>query len=310
MPALYRQLDDLPRPLRGGVVSIGNFDGVHAGHARIVAQLVEMARSLAVPAVILTFDPHPTRLLRPEQAPMPLSWTDYKARLLCELGADAVVAYPTDEVLLRLSASEFFQNIVQGQLQARGMVEGQNFFFGHDRGGDIGLLTRYCADSGIRLEVVESALVDGQIVSSSRVRERVAAGDVAAAARLLGRPYRIRGTVIHGQGRGDSLGYPTANVGGIDMLLPGEGIYAGRAWIDGRSHAAAMSLGGNPTFDESELKMEAFLLNYEGNLYDRPIEIDFLARLRDIVRFDSVDQLIAQIALDVQQTRQIANCEQ
>src|SRR6516162_9256696 len=113
---LWRQLDDLPRTLRGGVVSIGNFDGVHAGHARIAAKLVEMARSLDVPAVVLTFDPHPARLLRPEQAPMPLSWTDYKAHLLCELGVDAVVAYPTDVALLRLSASEFFQTIVQGKL--------------------------------------------------------------------------------------------------------------------------------------------------------------------------------------------------
>jgi riboflavin kinase/FMN adenylyltransferase len=306
MPALYRHLGDLPRPLRGGVVSIGNFDGVHAGHARIVARLVEMARSLAVPAVVLTFDPHPARLLRPEQAPMPLSWTDYKARLLCELGVAAVVAYPTDDALLQLTASEFFQNIVQGQLQARGMVEGQNFFFGHDRGGDIVLLARFCADADIRLDVVEPALVDGLIVSSSRVRELVAAGDVAGAARLLNRPYRICGAVIHGQGRGDRLGYPTANVGGIDMLLPGQGIYAGRALIDGQSHAAAMSLGSNPTFDESELKVEAFLLDYAGDLYDRAIEIDFLARLRDIQRFDSVDRLVEQIALDVQHTRQIA----
>ncbi len=238
---------------------------------------------------------------------MPLSWTDYKARLLCELGAAAVVAYPTDTALLRLSASEFFQDIVRGKLQARGMVEGQNFFFGHDRGGDIALLARYCADADIRLDVVEPALVDGQVVSSSRVRKLVSAGDVTEAARLLGRPYRIRGTVIRGQGRGDSLGYPTANVGGIDMLLPGEGIYAGRALIDGKTHAAAMSLGGNPTFGESELKMEAFLLDFEGDLYGRPIEIDFLARLRDIERFDSVDRLIEQIALDVVQTRRIVS---
>jgi riboflavin kinase/FMN adenylyltransferase len=307
---LWRHLDDLPRTLRGGVVSIGNFDGVHAGHARIVARLVEMAHSLGVPAVILTFDPHPARLLRPQQAPMPLSWTEYKARLLCELGADAVVAYPTDEALLRLTASEFFQKIVQGQLQARGMVEGQNFFFGHGRGGDIALLDRFCAGADICLEVVEPALIDGQIVSSSRVRQLIAAGNVAEAARLLNRPYRIRGAVVHGQGRGEGLGYPTANVGGIDTLLPGEGIYAGRASIGGQSHAAAMSLGSNPTFGESDLKVEAFLLDYDGDLYGKPIEIDFLARLRDIVRFDSVDSLIEQIARDVAQTRQIAADEQ
>src|SRR5208283_588190 len=141
--------------------------------------------------------------------------------------------------------------------------------------------------------------------SSSRVRTLISSGRVADAARLLTRPYRIRGTVIHGQGRGNKLGYPTANVGQIDTLLPGEGIYAGRAWIDVRCYATAMSLGSNPTFDESEQKVEAFLLDYHGDLYGRPIAIDFLARVRDIERFDSVGQLVAQIALDVQQTRRI-----
>ena len=154
--------------------------------------------------------------------------------------------------------------------------------------------------------MVEPVQIDGQVVSSSRVRTLISAGQVAEAARLLTRPYRIRGTVVHGQGRGNKLGYPTANIGGIDTLLPGEGIYAGRAWIDGRSYATAMSLGGNPTFDESEQKVEAFLLDYHGDLYGRPIEIDFLARLRDIKRFDSAGQLVDQMALDVQETRRIA----
>ncbi|MGO9113756.1 MAG: bifunctional riboflavin kinase/FAD synthetase [Thermoguttaceae bacterium] len=306
MPVLYRHLDDLPERFHGGVVSIGNFDGVHWGHARIVGRLLEMARRQDVCAVVLTFDPHPTRLLRPLQAPTPLSWTEHKARLLHELGVNAVVAYPTDPALLGLTAGEFFDRIVLGQLCARGMVEGQNFFFGHDRGGNIGVLSQFCRRSGIPLEVVEPVQIDGQVVSSSRVRTLISTGAVAEATRLLTRPYRIRGTVVHGQGRGNRLGYPTANVGEIDTLLPGEGIYAGQAWIDGRSYATAMSLGSNPTFDESEKKVEAFLLDYHGDLYGRPIEIDFLDRLRDIRRFDSADQLIDQMVLDVQETRRIA----
>ncbi len=237
---------------------------------------------------------------------MPLSWPDEKVRLLCEHGVDAVVAYPTDRALLTLSAADFFQQIVLGRLQARGMVEGRNFFFGHDRGGDIGVLAGFCREAGIPLVVVEPAEIDGQVVSSSRVRALVAAGKVAEAARLLGRPYRVRGTVVHGQGRGDGLGYPTANIAGIETLLPGQGIYAGRVTIGGQSYAAAMSLGGNPTFDESEIKVEAFLLDYSGDLYGRAIEIDFLARLRDIVRFESVEQLVEQIARDVVQTRTVA----
>ncbi len=305
MPVLYRHLDELPEDSRGGVVSIGNFDGVHWGHARIVERLLEMARRQQVRAVILTFDPHPARLLRPQQAPTPLSWTEHKALVLDELGVDAVVAYPTDVALLALTAREFFERIVLGQLRARGMVEGQNFFFGHDRGGNIEVLGQFCRQADIPLEVVEPVRIDGQVVSSSRVRTLISAGQVAEAARLLTRPYRIRGTVVHGQGRGNKLGYPTANVGQIDTLLPAEGIYAGQAWIDSRPYATALSVGGNPTFDESEQKVEAFLLDYRGNLYGRPIEIDFLARLRDIERFDSVDQLVEQIALDVQETRRV-----
>jgi riboflavin kinase / FMN adenylyltransferase len=330
LPIKNRGLDDLPERFRGGVLSIGNFDGVHSGHACIVERLVEMARSrpaarppvpgnyrhertvdgarvpqAGTPAVVLTFDPHPARLLHPEQAPAPISWTAQKAQLLCGLGVDAVVAYPTDLALLRLTAREFFDRIILGRFRAQGIVEGQNFFFGHDRGGNIEVLGGFCRQAGIPLEVVEPALIDGLVVSSSRVRALISAGQVVEAARLLGRPYRVRGTVVHGQGRGNRLGYPTANIGHIDTLLPGEGIYAGRAWIDGLAYATAMSLGSNPTFNESEQKVEAFLLDYDGDLYGRPIEIDFLARLRDIKRFNSVEELIDQIAVDVAETRKL-----
>ncbi len=305
MPVLYRHLNELPERFRGGVLSIGNFDGVHLGHARIVARLLEMARSLDRPSVILTFDPHPARILRPQQAPAPLSWTEHKTELLSALGVDAVVAYPTDRAFLQLTARQFFDAIIVEQLRAKGMVEGRSFFFGHDRVGTIERLGEFCRESGIRLEVVESAEVDGQTVSSSRIRALISAGKVADAARLLTRPYRIRGTVVHGVGRGNQLGYPTANIGQIETMLPGDGIYAGRAWIDSVAYSTAMSVGGNPTFDESELKVEAFLLDYEGDLYDCPIEIDFLARLRDIERYVSVERLVAQIALDVEETRRI-----
>ncbi len=305
MPALYRHLDDLPERFRGGVVSIGNFDGVHRGHASIAGRLLDMAGHQNVRAVVLTFDPHPVRLLRPLQAPTPLSWTERKACLLHELGVDAIVAYPTDLSLLALTAGEFFDRIILGQLRARGLVEGQNFFFGHDRGGNIEVLGQFCQHSGIPLEVVDPVQMGGQVVSSSRVRTLISAGQVAEASQLLTRPYRIRGKVVHGQGRGNKLGYPTANVGEIDTLLPGEGIYAGLAWIDGRSYATAMSLGSNPTFDESEPKVEAFLLDYHGDLYGRPIEVDFLARLRDVQRFDSASQLTDQMSLDVGETERI-----
>ncbi|MGA2619179.1 MAG: bifunctional riboflavin kinase/FAD synthetase [Thermoguttaceae bacterium] len=305
MGGLFRQLHDLPERFRGGVLSVGNFDGVHLGHARIVERLRAMAGSLGAPAVILTFDPHPARLLRPEEPPAPLCWPERKAELLAELGVDAVLAYPTDLAFLQLTPREFFDRIVLGGLQARGLVEGRNFFFGHNRGGTVAALAEFCAQAAIPLEVVEPELTEGRVVSSSRLRRLIAQGRIDEARPMLTRPYRIRGRVVAGQGRGNRLGYPTANLAQVDTLLPGAGIYAGRARLDSAAYPAAVSIGPNPTFGETTLKVEAFLLDYQGDLYARQIEVDFFARLRDVRRFDSAEQLVAQMARDVEQTRLI-----
>ena len=298
---LFRTLD-LPDQFRHGAVSIGNFDGVHRGHARIVQGLLAMARQVGGPAVVFTFDPHPARLLHPEAAPMPLLWPDRKAALLAELGVDAVVAYPTDEAFLRLSARDFFEQIVSQRLGARAMVEGRNFFFGHGRSGNTEVLRQYCEESGIGIEVVAPLEVDGQMVSSSCIRKMVSAGRVEEARAKLGRPHRIRGSVIRGAGRGRRLGFPTANLGHVDTLLPGEGIYAGRVLTDATAYPAAVSIGPNPTFGEGGLKIEAYLIGYQGSLYDRVVELDFLARLRDIKQFDSADHLVAAMHRDVETT--------
>jgi len=302
---LIRDLDQLPERFRRAAVSIGNFDGVHRGHARIMERLWGLAGRLGTPAVVFTFDPHPARILRPEQAPTPLCWTDRKARLLFELGADAVVAYPTDRALLALDAREFFDQIVCGRLQARVLVEGPDFFFGRDRLGRIELLRQFCVDAGVTLDVVEPVRIGGEVVSSSRIRRLITAGRLEQAGPLLTQPYRIRGAVIRGAGRGAKLGYPTANLGRVDTLLPGEGTYAGRAWVENAPWPAAVSIGPNPTFDEPAPKVELHVIGYEGSLYDRAVEVDFLARLRDIRRFGSVEQLVLQMDRDVAATRRI-----
>lgn len=299
---LFRNLDTVPDRFRGGAVTIGNFDGVHLGHARIAGQLVARARQLGAPAVVLTFDPHPARLLRPSEAPPSLCWTERKALLLAQIGADAVIAYPTDEGLLKLDPRQFFEEIVLGQLRARAVVEGTNFFFGRGRRGNVEVLRGLCSEAGIALDVVDPVEVDAEVVSSSRVRSLIAEGRVDEAGRMLTQPYRVRGTVIRGAGRGASLGYPTANVVGLDTLLPGEGIYAGRGLVDGRLWPAAISVGPNPTFDETTLKFEAHLAGYAGDLYERVIEVDFLERLRDIARFESTGPLVAQMDRDVAAT--------
>ena len=303
---LIRNLDDPPDPLRGGAVAIGNFDGVHRGHARIAERLVDWAGRVGGPAVVFTFDPHPVRILRPAEAPLPLTWTERKSELLSQLGIDAMVAYPTDESLLALSAREFFDQIVRHRLDARALVEGPNFFFGHNRLGNIETLSRFSADAGIELEVVEPLEVDGNLISSSRVRQLLSEGAVDDAGRMLTQPYRIRGMVTHGASRGAKIGFPTANLDAVDTLLPAAGVYAGRAQVADDSHAAAINLGPNPTFGEGALKLEVHLIDFHGALYGQALEVDFIERLRDIVRFESVDDLKAQLARDVEAARRVS----
>jgi riboflavin kinase/FMN adenylyltransferase len=297
---LLRDLASLADDLRGGAVAIGNFDGVHLGHARIVERLISQARRVGGPALVFTFDPHPVRLLRPSEAPPPLTWTDRKAQLLVELGVDSIIAYPTDEKLLQLTDREFFDEIVVGKLAARAMVEGPNFFFGRGRTGTIDVLRKFTAAAGMALEVVEPVVAGGEIVSSSRVRKLLAAGQVDEARGLLTQPYRIRGMVTHGAGRGQRIGFPTANVSAIDTLLPGRGVYAGAATVQNERWPAAINVGSNPTFGEQALKVEVHLIGFSQSLYGQPLEVDFLSRLRDVRPFSGVKELQDQLKRDVE----------
>lgn len=280
-------------------MSIGNFDGVHRGHQRIVERLIERADEVSGPAVVFTFDPHPARLLRPEACPPPLTWTERKAELLADLGIDWVVAYPTDMGLLSLSAREFFDRVIVEVLGARAIVEGPNFFFGKNRTGTIDTLTQFAAAEGMTLEVVQPLEDDGAMVSSSRVRDLVRLGRVDEARQWLTSPYRIRGLVTHGAGRGSELGFPTANLEGIDTLLPAHGVYSGVAWLAGRPAPAALNLGTNPTFGDMSTKVEVHLIDADEALYGQILEVDFLGRLRDTRTFESADALKAQLHADV-----------
>jgi riboflavin kinase/FMN adenylyltransferase len=300
---LLRSIDDLPTDLRGGALSIGNFDGVHRGHAKLVERLLAKANELNGPAIVFTFDPHPVRLLRPESAPPPLTWTDRKAQLLADLGVTAIIAYPTDEALLALSPEEFFNRIVREKLAAKAMVEGPNFFFGHNRAGNIETLGQLCQSAAVSLEIVPPVTVAGQIVSSSRVRAAVQAGDVDLARQLLTRPYRVRGMVTHGAGRGAKLGFPTANLAAIDTLLPAQGVYAARAITTSANNwPTAINIGPNPTFGEQALKIEAHLIGFQGSLYGQPLEVEFLSRLRSIRPFESIEALKNQLNHDIAAT--------
>ena len=303
---IIRHLDALPKAARGGAVSIGNFDGVHCGHIAIVERLLQRAKAVGGPAVVFTFDPHPVRILRPEQCPPPLTWTERKAELLGAQGVDWIVAYPTDEALLGLTAAEFFDQIVRKALAARALVEGPNFYFGHNREGTIERLRELAALAEISLDVVPPVIVDGAIVSSSRTRELIRTGDVEPAAKLLTAPYRIRGMVTPGAGRGAKIGFPTANLEAVDTLLPAQGVYAGIGWVGSDSWPAAINHGTSPTFGDHTLRVEVHLIGLDEPLYGQPLEVDFLARLRDIRAFDSPDALVRQLTADIKAVERMA----
>jgi riboflavin kinase/FMN adenylyltransferase len=303
---IIRSLEALPAEARYGAVSIGNFDGVHRGHVAIVERLLERAEAVGGPAIVFTFDPHPVRLLRPDQCPPPLTWTERKAELLAAQGVDWIIAYPTDEALLELSAAEFFDKIIRRSLAAKALVEGPNFYFGHNREGTIDRLAEMSNAAGVSLDIVTPVVAGGGIVSSSRVRELVRTGNIKDANELLSAPYRIRGMVMHGAGRGAKIGFPTANLSGIDTLLPAIGVYAGRAWIGSTPYAAAINLGPSPTFGDAVIRVEVHLLDYHETLYGQPLEVDFLAKLRDIRPFDSPAALVEQVRRDVEETKRIA----
>ena len=303
---LIRKLADFPEQLRGGALTIGNFDGVHRGHKIIIDQLKQFAAEQNAALIVFTFDPHPVRILRPEQTPPPLTWTHRKADLLADLGVDAVIAYPTDKELLELSASDFFKQIVVDKIDAAAMVEGPNFYFGKGREGDTDRLKSLCHEYQIQLQIMEPKVDGRDLISSSRIRNLIADGDVDQACGMLTQPYRIRGMVTHGAARGSKIGFPTANLDAIDTLVPGKGVYAGRSWVEGRAHWSAIHIGPNPTFGDQLLKVESHLLDYDGSLYGQAIEVDFISRLRDIRTFESTEQLQSQLQTDVESTREVA----
>ncbi len=308
-PTQYRMkllhgFDD-PTAYQGAYVSIGNFDGVHRGHRTMIARLVELARRDGVPAVVLTFSPHPIEILRPNSAPPPLTTLERKAELLGECGVDCVIVYPTDLDLLRLTPAEFFQSIMLTKLQARGMVEGENFFYGHSREGNVNTLKEACEAAGLTLEIITPVQFGTRVVSSSVIRKLIAEGNVAEASELLGWTYRLRGTVTHGAARGRTIGFPTANLIDVVTEFPKDGVYAGQALWQDRRIPAAINIGGNPTFAEDQRKFEVHLLDFQGDLYGQELEVEFLARLRNTQPFGSVDQLIAQLNIDVQQVRNL-----
>ncbi len=301
---LLRAFDD-NAGYRGGVLAIGNFDGVHCGHQQMFAALTRQARERQVPSVVLTFEPHPIEVLRPQEAPPRLTTTEQKAELIADCGVDFLIVYQTDLRLLNLSPDDFFESVVRGEVAASGLVEGPNFFFGRNRAGNIKVLEQLCRRDNLTLEIVPPVFVGAQMASSSAVRDAVARGEVDQANDLLGHRYTVRGLVVKGSVRGRTLGFPTANVTHIATVLPCEGVYAGLVHHNGKGWPAAINLGPNPTFGERRRKFEAHLLGFEGDLYDQSLDIELIQRLRDTRPFANVDELKAQLQADIRNVEAI-----
>jgi riboflavin kinase/FMN adenylyltransferase len=298
----------IPLAARGAVVAIGNFDGVHRGHANLLARLKARAGAIGARSLALTFDPPPAAFLRPDAVPAPLTWLDRRFALMKAAGADDVGVFRTGPWLLGLTAREFFDRVIVEQLGARGIVEGPTFGFGRDRGGNVAILETWCREAGLAFEVATPTEADGQMVSSSRIRQALAEGQAAEAAKLLGRPHRIRGIITHGAGRGAGIGVPTANLDAIDTVIPDDGVYAGLAFLSGQDSPipTACNIGPNPTFGEQTRKVEAHLIDFAGDLYGQTVELDLLERLRPTRRFAGLDDLLGQIQLDIERARIIA----
>jgi len=290
--------------MSGTAVTIGAYDGVHLGHRALLRDLSQRAADAGLSTVVVTFDRHPAGVVRPASAPLQLTDLEQKLELLGACGVDRTLVIAFDRARADETAEDFVKEVLVDTLNARLVVVGEDFHFGHGRKGNVALLRELGAGHGF--EVVGEALTDDgrDPVSSTRIRTLVAEGDVAGAARLLGRPHEVRGPVVRGDGRGGpELGFPTANLQiGDDIALPADGIYAGHfIRADGTAHPAAISVGRRPTFYESgtsPVLVEAYLLHFDGDLYGEPARVSFVSRLRGDRRFESVDALIAQMHRD------------
>ena len=296
-------------------MTIGAYDGVHLGHRAVIAEVRRRAAERGLASAVVTFDRHPASVVRPESAPRLLTDLDQKLELLAATGIDYCLVVTFDDTRSRESADDFVREVLAGCLSARAVVVGEDFHFGHNRAGNVALLRRLGDELGFDVEGLElvdgtgRAAGEGERVSSTRIRHALVEGDLQLANALLGRPHEVRGVVARGDKRGRELGFPTANVSVPgDVLLPADGIYAG--WFeraDGSVHPTAISLGRRPTFyvEAHASLLEAHLLDFEGDLYDEKVKVRFVAWLRGEVRFESVDDLVVQIARDCDAARRL-----
>jgi riboflavin kinase / FMN adenylyltransferase len=295
----------LPYQFRGGIVALGNFDGFHGGHQAVVGRAVARAKAQGVPALVATFDPHPVRHFRPDTPPFRLTNLNQRQNLFAQAGADAMIVFSFGETLANVSADAFITDWLIGHLGASGVVTGEDFTFGKDRGGTVAVLAERGAALGLTCEAV-APVSDGAIISSSRIREALQAGDCATAAHLLTRPFTVEGVVQHGDKNGRLLGYPTANIDMGSYLRPRYGIYAVTGHLpDGRTLKGAANIGIRPQFDPPKELLEPHFFDFDEDLYGQTIAVAFHAFIRPEAKFDSLDALIIQMEKDCARAKEL-----
>jgi riboflavin kinase/FMN adenylyltransferase len=305
----WRGVDDTPGDWGRSVVTIGVFDGVHRGHQALVGQAVRRAADRGVRSVVVTFDPHPAQVLRPGGPPPVLTTLRRKADLIETLGVDGLCVLPFTTEFSQLGPEEFVHGVLAEHLHAAEVVVGENFRFGYKAAGDVATLAEIGSRHGFSVSGVPLVTSGGTTFSSTYIRGCIADGDVEGAAEALGRDHRVEGVVVRGDSRGRELGYPTANLA-LDpyTAVPADGVYAGRLVRDTPAGPvalpAAISVGTNPTFDGRERRVEAYVLDFDGDLYDQPVAVEFVSRLRGMERFGTVEELVKQMADDVRLTRE------
>lgn len=297
---IIRGIEQLTSPFKNPVVTLGNFDGVHLGHQRIFEKVKEEATKIGGESVAITFEPHPLKILSPEQCPPLLTPFSKKMMLIEKTGVDKVLCIQFTSAFAGLSPFEFVKSILVEKVGAKKVFVGYNYRFGKGKSGDADSLKGICAQFGIEVEVVEALTVDDTIVSSSKIRELIREGEVKKASILLGRSYPVIGRVIEGTKRGHMLGFPTANLDMREELYPKPGVYAVGVERHRQCFNGVANIGFNPTFDGNAVSLEVHLLNFDGELYGEELQVYFSERIRDEIRFPSTEALIEQIRKDIE----------
>jgi len=301
---IIHDLNSLKKPLQNPVLTIGNFDGVHKGHLTLFEKVKERARAIGGQSAVMTFEPHPIKVMKPGNGPALITPTGQKLDLIGQTGIDFILCIPFTREFAATSAEDFVKDILVGKIGVKEIVVGYDYTFGRNREGNTRLLMELGKKLGFTVHHIGPIHIDNTLVSSTSIRKFIQQGELAEAKKFLGRDYQIQGTVIRGQNRGARLlGYPTANLELVDELFPKKGVYAVTVVIDGKTHDGVSNIGHNPTFGQNALSVETHVLDFHGDLLGKTIKVNFLHRLREEKTFDSIEALSDQIAEDIQQAR-------